>query len=287
MLIDLVKELSSSYSIKSLCQILGVSRSTVYSRFESPPTKSQEDSTPTPSPTEAAQQRQALLDVAAQWPTYGYRRLHQQLKREGIINGKRVRRMMRELRLAAKPHVRKPRTTDSRHSLPRHRNLVKGLEAERPHHIWVADITYIRLEKEFVYLAAIMDVFTRKIQGWSLERSLGQELTKRALEKASPEIHHRDQGVQYAAKDYVELLQAAGVKVSMAEVGKPEDNGYAERLMRTIKEEEVALTEYASLEDARRQIGRFLEEVYNKKRIHSSLGYLTPTEFEAQWMEKQ
>ena len=286
-----MKELSNSYSIKSLCQILGVPRSTVYSRFESPPINPKEDLPPVPPPTEAARQRQVLLDVAAQWPTYGYRRLHQQLKREGIINGKRVRRMMRELGLAANPHVRKPRTTDSRHSLPRHHNLVKALEAERPHHIWVADITYIRLEKEFVYLAAIMDVFTRKIQGWSLERSLGQELTiralKRALEKARPEIHHSDQGVQYAAKDYVELLQAAGVKVSMAEVGKPEDNGYAERLMRTIKEEEVALTEYASLEDARRQMGRFLEEVYNKKRIHSSLGYLTPAEFEAQWMENQ
>jgi transposase InsO family protein len=145
--------------------------------------------------------------------------------------------------------------------------------------------TYIALHQEFVYLAVIMDVFTRCIRGWFLSRRLDADLTvtalKRALAQGNPEIHHSDQGVQYAATEYVSTLQAAAVRVSMAAVGCPEENGYAERLMRTIKEEEVALTEYEDYGDACRQIGRFLEDVYQTKRIHSSLGYLTPAEFEA------
>ena len=144
-----------------------------------------------------------------------------------------------------------------------------------------------RLKEEFTYLAVLMDVFSRSIRGWNLGRGLEQELTlvalRRAMGRGTPEIHHSDQGVQYAATKYVERLSGRGVAVSMAGVGKPEENGYAERLMRTIKEEEVALTEYADFADARRQLGRFLDAVYNRKRIHSALGYLTPTEFEQQW----
>jgi putative transposase len=149
----------------------------------------------------------------------------------------------------------------------------------------------VRLQREFVYLAVILDLFTRCIRGWHLGRSLSQELTgvalKEALTKQTPEIHHSDQGVQYAATAYVQLLEARGVQISMAEVGQAWQNGYAERIMRTIKEEEVDLSEYQDYWDAYRQIGQFLEDVYMQKRIHSSLGYLTPVEFENRWLEQE
>ena len=165
------------------------------------------------------------------------------------------------------------------------------LEITRPDQVWVADITYIRLRQEFVYLAVLMDVFTRNIRGWHLSRSLDQTLTSAALERALvvavPEVHHSDQGLQYAATAYVERLKDLNVNLSMAAVGEPRENGYAERLMRTIKEEEVDLSEYHDFADAHRQIGRFLDDVYNVKRIHSALGYLTPLEFEDQWRAAQ
>jgi transposase InsO family protein len=212
------------------------------------------------------------------------------LQRQGhAVNAKRVRRLMHELGIVGEAPRRQPRTTDSDHAFPRYENLVEGLEVTHPDQVWVADITYIRLRKEFIYLSVIMDVFTRCIRGWHLSRSLEQELTitalQRALGRGAPEIHHSDQGVQYAATAYVALLEGRGVAISMANVGVPEENGYAERLMRTIKEEEVDLTEYEDLPDAWRQLGRFLDQVYNTKRIHSALGYLTPSEFEQQWLD--
>jgi transposase InsO family protein len=235
--------------------------------------------------------RAALQRLAGEWPTYGYRRLTAMLRREGReVNHKRVLRVMQEMGLQGAPPPRRPRTTDSRHDFPRWANLVEGLTVERPDQVWVADITYVRLRQDFVYLAVLMDVFTRKIRGWELGRGLGGGLALRALERAlragRPEVHHSDQGVQYAATEYVAQLLAAGSQVSMAAVGEPRENGFAERLMRTIKEEEVALTEYLDFADARRQLGRFLDGVYNHKRIHSSLGYLTPEEFEQRWRQE-
>jgi putative transposase len=227
--------------------------------------------------------------LAARWPTYGYRRLTAMLRREGwSVNGKRVRRLMAEMGLQGKAPARRRRTTDSRHDFPRYPNLVERLEVTRPDQVWVADITYVKLRDEFVYLAVVMDVFTRRIRGWELGRSLDQGLTLAALRRAMrrgrrPEVHHSDQGVQYAATAYTDLLTGRGVAISMAAIGKPEENGFAERLMRTIKEEEVDLSEYQDFGDAHRQLGRFLDDVYNRKRIHSSLGYLTPREFEQQW----
>ena len=207
------------------------------------------------------------------------------------VNGKRVRRWMHELGIQGMPPTRKKRTTDSNHAFPRYPNLVKDLEITRPDQVWVADITYIRLRKDFVYLAILMDVFTRNIRGWHLGRDLDQGLTLAALERAlvvaTPLIHHSDQGVQYAATAYVQRLQQLGVILSMAAVGEPRENGYAERLMRTIKEEEVELSEYHDFADAQRQIMRFLDDVYNVKRIHSALGYLTPREFEEQWQAER
>jgi putative transposase len=229
-----------------------------------------------------------LLDLAGQWPTYGYRRLTAMMRREGWpVNRKRVRRWMDELGINGAPPKRTRRTTNSKHPFPRYHNLVANLEIMRPDQVWVADITYIRLRHGFVYLAVLMDVFTRTIRGWHLGRDLDQGLTLAALERALvvavPEIHHSDQGVQYAATVYVERLQALGVTLSMAAIGEPRENGYAERLMRTIKEEEVSLADYQDFADARRHITCFLDDVYNVKRIHSALGYLTPKEFEDQW----
>lgn len=267
--------LSSEYPVRWLCRLFTCPRAAVYRRAEE-------------AGEEEGRLRAAVLRLAGRWPTYGYRRITALLRRGGwVVNGKRVRRVMRALGLAAEPPPRRVRTTDSDHPFPRHPNLVAGLAVTHPNHVWVADITYVRVRAEFVYLAVVLDVFTRRIRGWHLGRSLDQSLTLAALNRAlgghTPAIHHSDQGVQYAATRYVERLTGRGVAVSMAAVGKPEENGYAERLMRTIKEEEVALTEYADFADARRQLGRFLDAVYNRKRIHSALGYLTPAEFEQQW----
>ena len=270
--------LADTYPIRLVCRLLGVPRSSVYY-------------TPQPAADEAML-KTALLDLAGEWPTYGYRRLTAMMKRLGWrVNAKRVRRWMDELNLAGAPPVRKTRTTDSGHAFPRYPNLVQGLKIRRPEQVWVADITYIRLHDEFVYLAVVMDVFTRSIRGWHLGRDLDQGLTRAALERALvvavPTIHHSDQGVQYAAAPYVERLQKLGVKLSMAAIGEPRENGFAERLVRTIKEEEVDLSDYRDFAEARGQIGHFIDAVYNVKRIHSSLGYLTPQEFEEQWRVKR
>ena len=236
--------------------------------------------------------RDLIQQIALEWPSYGYRRITAMLRREGrTANGKRVRRVMAALGLRGKPPARRVRTTDSAHAFPRYPNLAGGLVVARPEQVWAADITYVRLRSGFVYLAVVMDVFTRRVRGWELGRSLDGSLTlgalARALRAGTPEVHHSDQGVQYAAAEYVRRLTSRGVSISMAAVGKPEENGYAERLMRTIKEEEVALTEYRDFADAKRQLGRFLDAVYNRKRIHSSLGYLTPEEFEQRWRAGQ
>jgi putative transposase len=272
-------KLAKTYPIRLVCRLLGVPRSSVYY-----PARTVAD--------DEAMLKTALLDLAGEWPTYGYRRLTAMMRRLGWrVNGKRVRRWMEELGIDGAPPTRKKRTTNSNHAFPRYPNLVKDLEITGPDQVWVADITYIRLRREFVYLAVLMDVFTRSIRGWHLSRTLDQGLTLAALERALivavPQLHHSDQGVQYAATAYVERLHKLGVTLSMAAVGEPRENGYAERLVRTIKEEEVDLSEYQDFADALRQITRFLDDVYNVKRIHSALGYLTPREFEDQWRSER
>jgi len=226
--------------------------------------------------------------VAGQFPTYGTRRMTHELHRPPYryaINRKRVQRIMREKGWLRAVKRAKCRTTNSDHPYPRYSNRVEGLVVVRPDQVWVVDITYIRLGNGFVYLAVVMDVFTRAIRGWNLSRNLDVRLSLDALQMAlnghAPEIHHSDQGIQYAASEYVRVLEQHDILISMAAVGKPEENGFAERLMRTIKEEEVDLSDYRDFADAEHQIGRFLEHVYMTKRIHSSLGYLTPVEFEA------
>lgn len=261
------------YRVSDLCIALGVSRSSFYYARQDPA---------------EADLRAAIERLVGEWPTYGYRRVTALLKREGYaINRKRVQRLMQAMGLQVRRKPHKARTTNSQHDFPRYPNLVEGLAIVRPDQVWVADITYVRLGRGFVYLAVIMDVFTRAIRGWDLSRSLDRHLTITALKQAMrgrcPEIHHSDQGVQYAAFDYVDLLKDT-TQISMAEVGEPTQNGYAERLMRTIKEEEVDLSEYRDYHDAYQHIGQFVEDVYMHKRVHSALGYLTPAEFEHHWL---
>jgi transposase InsO family protein len=270
---------SDPYPVSSVCEVVGLARSSYYFAQDQ---------------KEEPILRPAIEAIVREFPTYGSRRVVAQLRRAPyglLVNRKRVQCLMRELGLTQKVRVQKRRTTNSEHPFPRYPNLIQALEVVRPDQVWVSDITYVHLVKEFVYLAVLMDVFTRSIRGWQLGRSLDQELTltalRRALAQGKPEIHHSDQGVQYAASAYVQMLQGAEITISMAEIGEPRQNGYAERLMRTIKEEEVELAEYRDFADAYAQIGYFLEEVYQKKRIHSALGYLTPAEFEARGSQSQ
>lgn len=267
------------YPVTMLCKMLELARSSYYHRE---------------AVLDDADLLRAIRGILSVFPTYGSRRVTAQLRRqpyEIVANRKRIQRVMRENGLLQPQKRCKIRTTNSQHGYPRYLNLVKELEITHPEQVWVSDITYIRLGTGFVYLAVIMDLFTRRIRGWQLSRTIDQQLTldalKMALEDYLPEIHHSDQGVQYAANDYTDLLNKNSVQISMAAIGKAEENGYAERLMRTIKEEEVDLTEYENFSDAYSQIRYFLEEVYQHKRIHSSLGYLTPNEFEAAWWGEQ
>jgi len=235
--------------------------------------------------------KQAIQIAAGEWPTYGYRRITAQLNRQGwAVNHKRIYRLMGQMGITRVKKAQKRRTTNSQHPFPRYPNLVQGLQITFPDQVWAADITYIHLGKGFVYLAVVMDVFTRSIRGWNISRSLDQKLTllalQRALREHKPAIHHSDQGLQYAAGEYVEMLHKAGVKISMAEMGEPTQNGYAERLLRTIKEEEVNLSDYQDFQECVQNMDRFLNDVYMHKRIHSSLGYLTPVEFEYNWIRQ-
>ena len=270
--------LSQDYPITLACEVLDCTRSSYYYRAKEP--------------ADEVKLKAEIEKLAMEWPTYGYRRIREQLRRQGrVINRKRVQRLMREMGLQIQTKRKKQHTTNSNHTLPRYPNLVQDLKVVRTDQVWVSDITYIRVRRHFVYLAVIMDVFTRCIRGWHLGRSLDQCLTLTALRRALayhiPEIHHSDQGVQYAATAYTQMLQEANVQISMADVGAAWQNGYAERLVRTIKEEEVDLSDYESYTGAVRQIGCFLDDVYTRKRIHSSLGYLTPAEFESQWQNGQ
>jgi putative transposase len=269
-----VNHLSSSFPVALLCRLVDLPHSSYYYRA--------------PACDEASLQTH-IRQVSGQFPTYGVRRVTAQLRREFqlLVNHKRIARVMCEMGINRKTKRKKRKTTQSRHEFPRYPNLLKELAVERPDQVWVSDITYIHLAHGDVYLAVLMDLFTRCIRGWFLSRSLAQALTLRALECAlhtgCPEIHHSDQGVQYASPKYVLVLQAHHVQISMAEVGEATQNAHAERLMRTIKEEEVNLSEYRDYYDARCRIGMFLDDVYQHKRIHSALGYLTPAEYEAQW----
>jgi putative transposase len=234
--------------------------------------------------------RDAIQRIALEWPCYGRPRITQQLRRQGwTVNPKRVYRLMREDNLLCVRRRKFVVTTDSNHTRRIYPNLARQLVLTGVNQLWVADLTYIRLREEFVFLAAILDAFSRRVIGWALDRTLEDELTLTALRMALANraplpglVHHSDRGSQYASRDYIALLQANQIRISMSRKGNPWNNAACESFMKTLKYEEVYRNEYRDLAEARASIGAFLEKVYNQKRLHSALGYVPPVEFEAQ-----
>lgn len=233
--------------------------------------------------------RDLIERIQIEFPRYGYRRVQKHLAREALtVNAKRIRRVMREYGLCAEvSRTFRVATTDSGHSFGVYPNLMKDVEVTGLNQAWVGDITYIRIRTCFVYLAVILDLYSRKVIGWAISRSLHRalciEALKTALEERKPPqgcIHHSDRGVQYACDDYVRILEEHGLRVSMSRKGNPYDNAFAESFMKTLKYEEVWLWNYETYEEVIERLPHFIEEVYNKKRLHSSIGYLPPEEFE-------
>jgi transposase InsO family protein len=262
-------------SIDRMCRVAGISRPAFYRwrerRFEGDMIL-----------------REAMHKIALEFPWYGYRPMTRALRRELHIelNEKRVRRLMRlDGLVAARKTLR--RWLSPKHGFPRYPNLTAGLVPTRLNELWVADLTYVRLRSIFVFVAVVVDALSRRCVGWSLMTHLQAELVidalRMALRNRRPApglIHHSDQGVQYACREYVELLAENGIRPSMSRAGTPYDNAKCERFIKTLKYEEVYVKEYDSVSDARRSIGHFIEIVYNRKRLHSKLGYVPPAEFE-------
>ena len=265
-------------TIERMVDLGRVSRSGFY-RFEGAETNSDRD----------MELRDAIQKIAVEWPSYGRPRITQELRRSGwVVNPKRVHRLMREDNLLC---VRKRKfvvTTDSNHRRKIYPNLAGKMILTGTDQLWVADITYIRLRDEFVFLAVILDARSRRVIGWALDRTLEDELTLGALRMALARrmvqpglVHHSDRGTQYASSDYINLLEDHGITISMSRKGNPWDNAACESFMKTLKYEEVYRNEYRDLAETRASIRQFLEKVYNQRRLHSALGYLPPAEFEA------
>jgi transposase InsO family protein len=232
--------------------------------------------------------RNSIQKIALSQPSYGYRRVQAELRRGGQqVNHKRVRRLMREDNLLCVRRRSFVRTTDSQHGFRVYPNLARKMVLTDINQLWVADITYIRLQSEFVYLAVILDAYSRRVIGWELSNSLSAEVALGALRMALKGrrfvpglVHHSDRGVQYACGDYTQLLHDHKIQISMSRRGNPYDNAQAESFMKTLKYEEVYRSDYRDERDARNSISRFLEKVYNQKRLHSALSYVPPAEFE-------
>lgn len=266
-------------SVRRLCELHGVSRSWFYKQqgWE------EQDA-------DRALQKD-IEAVVEEFSGYGYRRVTRELARRGRpANHKRVLRVMRERRLLCRPKRRYRATTDSKHNEKRFANLLREVIPVRPDQVWQADLTYVRVQRGFVYLACVLDSFTREVVGWSMSKFLDAELPLDALNNALAArcpapglLHHSDQGVQYASRVYVNRLREVGITPSMSRTGNPYDNAKMESFYKTLKTEEVNLQEYVDLEDARRHIEFFIADLYNCRRLHSSLGYVPPAEFAARY----
>ena len=261
----------------ALCQMTGLNRAGFY-RWRAP-----RQATPV-----EMEIRDQMQKVALESPAYGYRRITAELQQRGFaVNHKRVLRMMREDNLLCVRRRVFVVTTDSRHNLPIYPNLAREIQPTAIDQLWVADLTYIRLRTEFVYLAVVLDAFSRRAIGWALGRTLEAELAVVALRMALIQrrpapglVHHSDRGVQYASHVYTEMLKQHGATISMSRKGNPYDNAACESFMKTLKQEEVYRNEYRDFREAHQSIGEFLDRVYNQKRLHSALGYVPPAEFE-------
>jgi putative transposase len=265
-------------TIREMCESSRVSRASYYRSWRKQEPKQEEVA------LRDAIQRLALKDRHC-----GYRRIGRWLKREGwVVNHKRVLRLMREDNLLSIRRRRFVVTTDSTHPWRIYPNLARRMVLSAMNQLWVADITYVRLQQEFIYLAVILDVYSRRVVGWSISRQLDSSIAQQALEvalkKRQPEpglVHHSDRGVQYACGDYVKRLEAASITISMSRPGNPWDNAWAESFMKTLKVEEVDGRHYRNFDDAASSIGSFIDELYNEQRLHSALDYCSPIEFEA------
>ncbi len=268
-------------SLHRMCELVEIGRSHFYR---------QRSQRPRWGLTQEVILRDQIQRIVLEVPGYGYRRVTKQLQRQGYqVNHKRVLRLMREDNLLClrkrRPWV--PVTTNSRHRIPCYPNLVPELHLSGIDQLWVADITYVRLAQQFLYLAVILDAYSRRVIGWALEEHLDARLTVGALQMALSTrhvkpglVHHSDRGVQYACDRYIEVLKVHDIRISMSRKANPYDNAKAESFIKTLKAEEVNLCEYQSKGEAKQSIGHFLEQVYNQRRLHSSLGYLPPVEFE-------
>jgi putative transposase len=265
-------------SVVEMCTVASFSRAGYYRSMQAASPVSAED----------AQLLGALSEIAEQWPSYGSRRIAEELRAQGFtVSRKRTQRLMRENNLLCAVKRKFAITTDSAHPLKVYPNLAGSMAVTGINQLWVADITYIRLEDEFVYLAVVPDACSRRVIGWSLDDTMSDSLSIAALRMAlagrtiqTGLVHHSDRGVQYASHDYAQLLRENGITISMSRKANPWDNAKCESFMKTLKHEEVHRTEYRNLADARTRIGRFLESIYNEKRLHSALHYMAPNQFE-------